>query len=81
MRSSPDLLGFDLQHNLGFLSNPKHFNVSISRAQALLIVVGNPDLLSKVGKGINIDTPSSPLVVTYSMSFRINTGVSWLSML
>ena len=69
MRSSPDLLGFDLQHNLGFLSNPKRFNVSISRAQALLIVVGNPDLLSKVGKGINIESPFSPL---YSDLFNVS---------
>lgn len=42
------LLDFDERHHLGFLNNPKRFNVAISRACALLIVVGNPFLLRKV---------------------------------
>jgi len=36
----------DYKHNLGFLQNPKRFNVAITRAQALLIVVGNPQVLA-----------------------------------
>ncbi|XP_022081029.1 RNA helicase Mov10l1-like [Acanthaster planci] len=47
VRSSENLLTFDLRHHLGFLSNPKRFNVSITRAQALTIIVGNPHLLAK----------------------------------
>lgn len=41
----------DEKHSLGFLSNPKRFNVAITRAKALLIVVGNPHLLVKVSFG------------------------------
>lgn len=39
---------FDRVHLLGFLSNPKRFNVAITRAQSVLIVVGNPHIISQV---------------------------------
>jgi helicase MOV-10 len=42
VRSSEQWIDFDVRHNLGFLDNPKRFNVAITRAIALLIVVGNP---------------------------------------
>ncbi|KAM9245617.1 RNA helicase Mov10l1 [Leptosomus discolor] len=46
VRSREGLFDDDNQY-LGFLSNPKRFNVAITRAKALLIVVGNPHVLVK----------------------------------
>ncbi|XP_073243084.1 putative helicase mov-10-B.1 isoform X2 [Porites lutea] len=40
-----EFLEMDKNFHLGFLNNPKRFNVAITRAQALLILVGNPDML------------------------------------
>ena len=48
VRSSASYVSFDQRHALGFLSNPKRFNVAITRAQALLIVIGNPHILCMV---------------------------------
>ncbi|XP_031249415.1 probable RNA helicase SDE3 [Pistacia vera] len=36
---------FDRTYCLGFLSNPKRFNVAITRAKSLLIIVGNPHIV------------------------------------
>ncbi|XP_019633304.1 PREDICTED: RNA helicase Mov10l1-like [Branchiostoma belcheri] len=47
VRSTTNMLKHDTQHTLGFLSNPKRFNVSVTRAQALLIMVGNPHVLGQ----------------------------------
>ncbi|XP_042220663.1 RNA helicase Mov10l1-like [Homarus americanus] len=46
VRSSSDLMEVDVRHSLGFVKCPKRFNVTVTRAQALLVVVGNPLLLS-----------------------------------
>ncbi|XP_042861099.1 putative helicase mov-10-B.1 [Penaeus japonicus] len=46
VRSNADKLAYDLKYQLGFLRNCKRFNVSVTRAKALLIVVGCPEILS-----------------------------------
>ena len=46
VRSEPSYLQEDHKHKLGFVRNPKRFNVAITRVKALLVVVGNPKLLS-----------------------------------
>lgn len=38
---------------LGFMTDSRRFNVSVTRAKALLIVVGNPDVFMKVSNPIN----------------------------
>lgn len=45
VRSDPSKISHDLKHALGFLVNPRRMNVALTRAQALLIVVGNPKIL------------------------------------
>lgn len=50
VRSNEDVASDDLQSALGFLSNPKRFNVAVTRPKALLLIVGNPHILSRVSK-------------------------------
>lgn len=38
----------DFKDVLGFLSNPKRFNVAVTRPKALLLIVGNPHILIRV---------------------------------
>ncbi|XP_027551120.1 helicase MOV-10 isoform X1 [Neopelma chrysocephalum] len=45
VRSYSAYLQFDQTFRLGFLKNPKRLNVALTRAKALLIVVGNPAVL------------------------------------
>ncbi|PPQ74162.1 hypothetical protein CVT26_006766 [Gymnopilus dilepis] len=45
VRSSKEFVEYDLRHTLGFVANPRRFNVAVTRAQALLIVVGDPQVL------------------------------------
>ncbi|KAF7224131.1 RNA helicase Mov10l1 [Nothobranchius furzeri] len=45
VRSDESVESDDLQSSLGFLANPKRFNVAITRPKALLLIVGNPHVL------------------------------------
>lgn len=45
VRSSFDFVEFDLRHTLGFVANPRRFNVAMTRAKCVLIIVGDPDVL------------------------------------
>ncbi|KAJ8370334.1 hypothetical protein SKAU_G00103620 [Synaphobranchus kaupii] len=47
VRSSANYVKLDHQFSIGFLKNEKRFNVAVTRAKALLIVVGNPLILNK----------------------------------
>ncbi|XP_042339552.1 putative helicase mov-10-B.2, partial [Plectropomus leopardus] len=47
VRSSISYIKMDKDFNIGFLSNEKRFNVALTRARSLLIVVGNPVILNK----------------------------------
>lgn len=47
VRSSLNYLKMDTDFNIGFLSNEKRFNVALTRAKSLLIVIGNPVILRK----------------------------------
>ncbi|XP_057771655.1 probable RNA helicase SDE3 [Salvia miltiorrhiza] len=38
---------FDKVHLLGFLSNPRRFNVAVTRAKSLIIIIGNPHIICK----------------------------------
>ncbi|OCH84003.1 P-loop containing nucleoside triphosphate hydrolase protein [Obba rivulosa] len=46
VRSTRELLAHDIKHALGFVANPRRFNVAVTRAQALLVVIGDPLVLS-----------------------------------
>ncbi|KAJ7676478.1 P-loop containing nucleoside triphosphate hydrolase protein [Mycena rosella] len=46
VRSNTNYVESDIRRTLGFVANPQRFNVAITRAQALLIVIGNPNILA-----------------------------------
>ncbi|XP_053381193.1 putative helicase mov-10-B.1 isoform X2 [Mercenaria mercenaria] len=47
VRSNANYVQIDLDYHLGFVKNPKRFNVALTRARSLLIVIGNPLVLEK----------------------------------
>ena len=46
VRSCGDHTQSDVAHGLGFLRSEKRFNVAVTRAQSLLVVVGDPHVLA-----------------------------------
>ncbi|KAF9527429.1 RNA helicase [Crepidotus variabilis] len=46
VRSNKDFITSDIRRSLGFVAHKQRLNVALTRAQALLIVVGNPVVLS-----------------------------------
>jgi hypothetical protein len=46
VRAETEHISSDVRYNLGFVANEKRFNVAITRAKALLIVVGSPTVLA-----------------------------------
>jgi len=47
VRSSPRLIETDVRHTIGFVACPRRLNVAITRARAVLIIIGNPHLLAR----------------------------------
>lgn len=47
VRSTDNLVQNDVAHNIGFICSPRRLNVALTRAQTLLIIIGNPNVLSK----------------------------------
>ena len=45
VRSCNNLVAEDIKYSLGFVASPTRLNVAITRARALLIILGNPKLL------------------------------------
>eukprot|EP00980_Cylindrotheca_fusiformis_P025199 scaffold13271_cov110-Cylindrotheca_fusiformis.AAC.2 len=46
VRAEREQVNNDLRYNLGFVAHPKRFNVAVTRAKALLIVIGSPAVLA-----------------------------------
>ncbi|XP_029039267.2 probable RNA helicase armi [Osmia bicornis bicornis] len=47
VRSSSNFINEDIKHSLGFVACPRRLNVAITRARALVIILGNPYLLAQ----------------------------------
>lgn len=46
VRSQENFVATDVLYNLGFIFCPRRLNVAITRAQALLVIIGNPNVLA-----------------------------------
>ena len=68
VRSKTNHVSEDLKHALGFVAAPRRLNVAITRARALLIIIGNPYLL--------FEDPYWRTVLTYCRERDAYTGCS-----
>ncbi len=55
---APQQGGGEAEQHVGFWRNPKRFNVAITRAKALLVVVGHPVVLMEVPHAARPDLPA-----------------------
>jgi len=70
VRAEREQVSSDIRFNLGFVANPKRFNVAITRAKALLIVIGSPSVLA-------LDKENWLPFMTYCHEFGAWTGEDW----
>ncbi|XP_076658153.1 putative RNA helicase armitage isoform X2 [Halictus rubicundus] len=70
VRSSSNFVNDDIRHSLGFVACPRRLNVAITRARALVIILGNPRLLSQ--------DPYWRNVLTYCINQDSYTGCSFV---
>uniref|UniRef100_A0AAR2L8C5 RNA helicase n=1 Tax=Pygocentrus nattereri TaxID=42514 RepID=A0AAR2L8C5_PYGNA len=75
VRSCNDYIKMDTDFNIGFLNNEKRFNVAITRAKSLLIVVGNPIILSMCH--VNSLSVSHPLTDTEESAIQQYVNPEW----
>lgn len=69
VRSNEDGARTDGRYGLGFIASPHRLNVAVSRAQALLIIIGNPHLLIDLCYSIKLLHFQSN---TVSLSYTVN---------
>lgn len=69
VRSMSDLVANDVKFTLGFVSAPQRLNVAITRARSLLIIIGNPGLLSQ--------DPYWKSVLDFCTKRECYTGCNW----
>ncbi|XP_019882442.2 probable RNA helicase armi [Camponotus floridanus] len=70
VRSCNHLVDEDIKYTLGFIASPKRLNVAITRARALLIILGNPKLLAS--------DPYWRSILTYCIDHGAYTGCNFL---
>lgn len=70
VRSSSSFVNDDIRHSLGFVACPRRLNVAITRARALVIILGNPRLLSQ--------DPYWRNVLTYCINQDSYTGCNFV---